>query len=129
MIDLFERLRQVNEKYFQSDSLPRVKWSRGRIKKKYRKLTFGSYDLRKDEIRIHPILKNEEIPSFVLDYILFHEMLHYQDREELKSKKGRTFLSRSGYKAHSASFKFRERVFHQQKEALRIMKTIVMGYW
>jgi len=127
MIDLNLRLHQVNEEYFQSRTLPEIKWSRGRIKKRYKKLTFGSYDFKKDEIRIHPLLKDENIPSFVLDYILFHEMLHYQDREDLKNMRQGKFFRRSGYRAHSPSFRFREKIFHRRKEALKIMRAIVMG--
>lgn len=84
---LSERLNQVNEGYFQFNELPPIKWSKGVIKKKYRKLTFGTYDIKNNQIRIHPILKNEKIPVFVLDFVIYHEMLHYEDRKDLKTKK------------------------------------------
>lgn len=127
MIDLIARLQQVNKEYFKSKSLPEIKWSKGRVKEKYRKLTFGSYDFKRNEIRIHPLLKNENFPSFVLDYILFHEMLHYQDRENLKNMRHSKFFKKNECRAHSSGFRLKEKAFPHRKEALKIMKAIVMG--
>ncbi len=137
---LIERMDQINEKYFNFDSLPLIKWSRGRIKKKYRKLTFGTYDIKKMQIRIHPILKNNIIPGFVLDFVIYHELLHY---EQMISSRVEPSLvkpvqikpvfhkintrKKLKVKIHSIEFHKREREFPQKKEASRIMKDIVIG--
>jgi hypothetical protein len=126
---LIDRMTSINEEYFDFTELPKIKWSKGVIKKKYRKLTFGTYDIKKEMIRIHPILKNPNIPSLVLDFIIYHELLHYEDREQLKTaKRVPLFLRRRGKnRVHNNHFHNREKAFPFKKEATKIMTELVKG--
>ena len=143
---LSDRMEIINREYFQFDTLPAIRWSKGKIKKRYRKLTFGTFDIKKKEIRIHPILKSNNIPSFVLDFVLYHELLHYQDQilrsgEKLQPKVQPVLQpglfqfvhakpvrnKNKKNKIHSIDFHKRERVFPLKKEATGIMRDIVNG--
>ncbi len=130
-VNLFERLKVVNDAFFQMPELPCIKWSRGVIKKKYRKLTFGTYDIKRDQIRIHPILENEAVPAIVLNFVIYHELLHYQDRDALKERyKTPFFHKRSSHKVHNPHFHRREKAFPEKKEATKIMRELTLGtYW
>lgn len=122
------RMDEINRLYFRMTELPGIKWSKGSLKKRYRKITFGTYDYRKDQIRIHPVLKDPNIPGIVLDYVLFHELLHYQDREELKA--GHTafrLFRRHRVRVHTKGFHQREMEYPHKKEASRIMRCIAGG--
>ncbi len=127
-IELQEYLQKIDRAYFQNPDPPSIKWSRGLIKKRYRKLTLGTYDARKNEIRIHPILKNGKIPSMVLEFVIYHEMLHAQDRRELAehSRRG-VFHKKMSFKVHDTHFHKKEKEFPLKKEASRIMRELTCG--
>lgn len=129
---LESRLESVNRTYFCFPALPSVRWSRGRVLPRYRKITFGTYDFKRNEIRIHPLLKNSGVPSAVLDYVLFHELLHYEDRDRLKEMAPPVswplFRGRSGRRrVHNRCFHDREKEFPGKEEACRWMRRFVKG--
>ncbi|NPV02499.1 MAG: M48 family metallopeptidase [Brevinematales bacterium] len=117
---LKNKISDINEQYFGLDELPAIVWSRGRIKRRYRRLTLGSYHYHKNEIRIHPLFREREIPDYVLEYVIFHELLHFEDRNELKRR-------RRGDRIHSAEFHSREREYPRKKEASRYVKNIMLN--
>lgn len=125
---LKDKLDEINNRYFRMDGLPAIKWSKGSLKRKYRKITFGSYDFKKDQIRVHPVLKDQNVPGIVLEYVLFHELLHYQDREALQE--GHTsfrLFRRRRVRVHTSDFHKREKEYPFKKEASRIMRCIAGG--
>ncbi len=131
---LESRLETVNRSFFRFPDLPSIRWSRGRVRPRYRKLTFGTYDFRKNEIRIHPLLKRSAVPDCVLDYVLFHELLHYEDRERLRELSVPAALSpfsrlRKGGRRliHNRHFHNREDGFPGRDEACLWMKRFVRG--
>ncbi len=98
------------------------------MKKKYRKLTFGTYDIRKDEVRIHPVLINKSIPEAVIEFVIFHELLHYQDRKELLERKNSGFFHKSvSFKVHGIHFHRREKGYPGKEKASKIMKELAEG--
>ncbi len=127
MKDIFleERLKLVNS-YFSLSSLPAIKWSKGKIKNRYRKITFGCYDIKKNEIRIHPILKSKKLPLFVLDFVIFHELLHFVERENLKDKNFMRALKKKG-RIHNHDFKRKEGEFPFAKSARGYLKELLNG--
>ena len=130
--DLNARMHSVNRDYFEFKELPPIKWSRGRLQKRYRKITFGSYDFKKNEVRIHPVLMHSQVPVFVLDFVIYHELLHFEDRDQLREhferKKKMLRRRRSARnRVHSSDFHQREKEFIQKKEAAGIMLSIAKG--
>lgn len=53
-----------------------IGWSPRDRRGKFRSLTFGTYDKHRRQIRIHPILDDQEVLLYFLEYIVYHEMLH-----------------------------------------------------
>ncbi|OHD56350.1 MAG: hypothetical protein A2Y33_12140 [Spirochaetes bacterium GWF1_51_8] len=108
----------MNEAYFGFDELPSIVWSRGRIKKRYTRLTLGSYHHKKNEIRIHPLFRERELPGYVLDYVIYHELLHFEDRSRLAKR-------RRGERVHTSNFHSREHNFPHKREATRYVREMM----
>ena len=121
---LQHRLEAINKSFFNLPEIPEIKWSKGQIKKRYKKITYGCYDIKKNEIRIHPILKNKEYPVYVIDFVIYHELLHYIDRDLLREKKGFLKFARRA-KIHNREFKKREHIFPYAEEAKKELKKII----
>ena len=97
--DLREHLREQNALWFGGRFRGRIGWApagRGRVR---RSIRLGSWNPHHRLIRIHPVLDSRDVPSYVLAFIVFHEMLHAMDRTETE---------RSGRRSHHGR-RFRER--------------------
>lgn len=74
---LDQRARRLNEKYFRGQLEFRIIWGRAtRGGRRQRHVTLGTWNDRQKLIRIHPMLDNERVPTYFLDYIIYHEMVH-----------------------------------------------------
>ena len=63
--------------HFQEDPNVTISWGRwGRPGRTLSTVRLGSYDARRELVRIHPILDQEAVPSWVVKFILYHELLH-----------------------------------------------------
>ena len=118
--DLNLVLKSVVRDYFDGiPDVPDIVWSRGVIKARYRKLTLGSYHIKKNQIRIHPILKKKDHTGLLIRFVVYHELLHFQDREQLKKRK------KHGKRVHNQPFKNREKAFPYYHEAAALMKGLL----
>jgi hypothetical protein len=56
-----------------------ITWAaKRRLKRGQRTFRLGSYDPRTDVIRIHRILDHPEVPSWYIEFVVFHELIHRQ---------------------------------------------------
>jgi hypothetical protein len=102
--DLESLFGRVNRRYFGSAiERPHLKWSR---QKTYRK--FGHYNFETDTVLISRSLDDPEVPAYVLEYLMFHELLHKQ--LGIHQKGDRQY-------AHTPEFKAREKTFPQVHQA------------
>ena len=63
---------KINSQYFHNAlSKPRLSWSQSLTRRK-----FGHYEPSRDRVVISLTLDNSNIPSFVVEFILYHELLH-----------------------------------------------------
>ncbi len=102
--NLEESFERVNKKYFHGAiEMPVLKWSPRRTRRK-----LGHYDPTKNVIMISKSLDDQRVPDFVLDYVMYHEMLHMVE----KGSKGR-------YKrrVHTREFRDKEKEFEEHEEA------------
>ena len=100
---LEESFDRVNKKYFfELVDKPNLMWGA----ESYRKL--GSYDFHTDAISISRALMSKE--QSVLDYVMYHEMLH--KKEKFESRNGRTHH-------HTYSFRKKEKQFDNVEEIER----------
>jgi len=75
--EMFDRL---NCRYFSGTIDARITWGRlprcSRRPRRHRSLKLGSYSVEDRLIRIHPTLDQPYVPSFFVEWIVYHEMLH-----------------------------------------------------
>jgi predicted metal-dependent hydrolase len=70
--NLEERFERLNATYFAGTlERPRLTWSRTKSRR-----ILGRYDATHSTIFVSLLFDSQHIPDFVLDYVLYHEMLH-----------------------------------------------------
>ena len=73
--------------------------------RKFRSMTFGTYDRHRGQIHLNRLLDSEHVPSYFVSFIVYHEMLHAVC-SPIISISGRTMV-------HTRQFRQREREFSQ----------------
>jgi hypothetical protein len=102
--DLAESFDRVNVRYFAGQmQRPKLTWSRSFTGRK-----FGHYDHVKDWVMVSSTLDQERVPAMVVDYLMFHELLH--------KKHGIRWVNGRGH-AHTREFYAEERTFEGYDEA------------
>jgi len=93
--DLREHLAEQNRLWFDGQFKGRIGWSRMNSGQVRRRIRLGSWSEQHRLIRIHPALDSSEVPSFVLAFVVFHEMLHamigFEQRGSRRSVHGAKF--------------------------------------
>jgi predicted metal-dependent hydrolase len=108
-IDLEEMFDRLNETYFgRTLQKPRLSWS---AKKAH--YVLGRFDSTQSTIFISRIFDSAEIPLYVVEYVMFHEMLHMKHHSEVRH---------SRLIVHTRDFKIEEKQFSQYKEAKSWLK-------
>jgi hypothetical protein len=102
--DLDEIFDRLNARYFR-DAVPRpvLTWS---SKKTYRIL--GHHDAAHDHVAISRSLDSRDVPRYIVEYVVFHEMLHIA--HPTQHKNGRRY-------SHTPAFKRDERKFAYYEQA------------
>ena len=85
---------------------PRLTWSRTKSRR-----ILGRYDSTHRTIFISLLFDSQHIPDVVLDYVLYHEMLHSVVPDET--------ISRNRRRVHTEEFNRRERQFPDYRRARR----------
>lgn len=110
-VDLEKVFEKVNRDYFQGQlEKPQLSWS---VKRSYRRL--GTYSAQLDQVTVSRALDNREIPAYVLEYIMYHELLH---------KKLGVQRANSGKRNHTKAFKALEMRFKNYEEANQYLKSL-----
>lgn len=105
---LFDRL---NEIYFQEKLSISLTWFGNKVPRNIARCTLGLYFDTLKLIKIHSLLDREEVPGYVLESVLFHEMLHAVCSGTM-NKKGIAI-------SHNPEFRKREREFCHYEKAER----------
>lgn len=106
--DLIEHYNRVNAQYFDRELKLHITWF-GNRKRPRSHLTFGLYHEPTKLIKINRLLDHENVPTYFLEYIIYHEMLHEMHRPEL-TPSGRR-------RVHTPSFKKQEKLFQEYDKA------------
>ncbi|GAA6615997.1 M48 family peptidase [Scytonema sp. NUACC26] len=102
---------KVNEEYFAAKLVkPRLTWSKIHT---YRK--FGHYEPARDRVVMSLTLDDDRIPEFVVEFVLYHELLHKYHGAKLVN--GRRMV-------HTSEFRTSERQFRLYKEAEEWLREI-----
>ncbi len=111
--DLDESFERVNKKYFDSRlSKPNIVWNRTLTMRK-----FGHYQPARDTLMLSISLDDSRVPSFVIDFVMYHELLH--KKHGASSVNGRR-------QAHSPTFRAEERLFLHFSEATRHLHQLAL---
>lgn len=103
--DLERMFAKLNRRYFGGElSAPVLSWSVGRSKR-----VLGHHDAVHDTIIISRALDNQTVPEFVVEYVLYHEMLHIRHKPQVTS--GRRIY-------HTPNFRSDEKKFARYTEAV-----------
>lgn len=109
--DLGDSFHRVNAAYFAGHmARPRLAWSRTESGRK-----FGHYEFARDSLVISRRLDDPAIPSWLLDFVMYHELLH--KRHGLRWVNGRGL-------AHTAAFREDERRFERYQEAEAMLQRL-----
>ncbi len=106
--DLARLFARLNRRYFSGRlHRPQLGWS-----SRAWRTQLGCFDPALDQIVINVRLDRRDVPSFVVEYVLFHEMLHVKHPMRAAS---------CGLQSHSAEFRREERHFAPYERARRFL--------
>jgi hypothetical protein len=107
---LEETFHRINAEYFESQlRQPQLCWSPVRARR-----ILGSYQERNDRLIISRLFDSTKVPQFVLDYLMYHELLH-KFLGIGRRNDGRRCM-------HGADFREIERKFRHYDEATKFLK-------
>ena len=107
--DLDKVFNAVNAKYFGGLIVkPRLGWSQQRSR-----TILGHYDASHHAIAISRLLDQKQIPGYLVDYVMYHEMLHI--KHPVEHVGGRR-------KVHTRPFQAEEKLFIEFSEARALLK-------
>jgi SprT-like family len=104
--DIFDRL---NREYFDNSITAGITWGNNRRGRRPRRITLGTYCSATNIVRINPLLDRRSVPSYYVEFIVYHEMLHADLLAETAA--GRRRL-------HAKEFRMRERQFAAYEKAV-----------
>jgi predicted metal-dependent hydrolase len=109
--DLDSIFEKLNTRFFHGlMARPRMSWSQTKTRR-----ILGHYDPAHNAIIISRIFDHFDVPAYVLEYIVYHEMLHLKHPVRLRG---------SRRSVHSAEFQAEERLFPHMAEANAFLKRL-----
>ena len=110
-IDLEVLFNRLNQEYFGGSLIrPKLSWSAKRSR-----YILGRYDATHNVIFISRIFDVQDLPSYVVEYVLFHEMLHLKHQSR---------IHRWRMVVHTPEFKTEEKTFRDFEKAKLALKHI-----
>ncbi|HEY4594930.1 MAG TPA: SprT-like domain-containing protein [Thermoanaerobaculia bacterium] len=114
-LDLREVFADLNERYFEGRLAAGITWGKSSVssrcgRRRSASLQLGSYSYEDRLIRIHRVLDHPEVPRYVVEAVVFHEMLHADMPPVIRGGK-RLF--------HTPEFRRRERRYRNLTRAER----------
>jgi hypothetical protein len=109
--DLEEIFEELNHRFFHGlMSRPLLGWS-----KRESRTTLGHYDQSHNAIVLSRIMDRQDVPRLVVEYVLYHEMLHLRIPADHSGTRRRV---------HTKEFKEAEKGFPDLKKALELLKKL-----
>jgi predicted metal-dependent hydrolase len=109
--DLDSIFEELNTRFFHGlMARPRMSWSQTKTRR-----ILGHYDPAHNAIIISRIFDHPAVPRYVLEYIVYHEMLHLKHPVKLRG---------SRRCVHSAEFQAEEKLFPRAVDANAFLKRL-----
>ncbi|KJU82000.1 Protein of unknown function SprT [Candidatus Magnetobacterium bavaricum] len=112
--NLLDIYNQINAQYFCGNINAIITWGRTTRKRRVKTRRLGSYHGPSNVIRLNPVLDSVAIPKYVLEYVVYHEMLHAA--LNVAPSNGRR-------RVHSNEFKQREKLFRYYDPAMAFLQS------
>jgi predicted metal-dependent hydrolase len=109
LYNLTDMFNSLNSEYFNNSLSALITWGKRSPRYAVKKRTLGNYQKKSNTIRINPILDSRKVPRYVIEFIVYHEMLHAVI--DIVLKNGRRSI-------HSKEFKNRERKYKNYHKAI-----------
>ena len=110
-VNLEECFDRLNDVHFNGSlDKPRVTWSERGSRR-----TLGRYDATRHAISISRIFDSPRVPDYVIDYVMFHEMLHIKHQSCIQDCR---------ILVHTSEFRAEEKTFPRYREATHWLKSI-----
>jgi len=77
-VDLRSYLEKLNALYFEGRLGCAITWGTRKKGRRPRTIRLGSFCPERKIIRIHPVLDSSAVPGFVIEDVIYHEMLHHE---------------------------------------------------
>jgi len=116
--DLLAYYVSVNREYFGERINAEITWGARNPANGVRRRTLGSYSAASNIIRINPVIDKRNVPSFLVKFIVYHEMLHADLGVERKG--GRRAV-------HTREFRRREKLFRDFDRVIAWEKRWISG--
>ncbi|MEW6116215.1 MAG: SprT-like domain-containing protein [Nitrospirota bacterium] len=111
--DLLAVFEAINREYFDGGVSASITWGARSPRRAARRRTLGSYSSHSNLIRINPVLDKKTVPSYFIELVIYHEMLHADMAAAGGCDNGKRRI------IHSKEFKRRERLFKEYERAIR----------
>jgi hypothetical protein len=108
--DLAELFRTLNHRFFGNQVVASIGWGRSMLRRRRLSIKMGGYFHETRTIRIHPALDHPAVPGYVVEFIVYHEMLHQVCPAEEHSGRRK--------RVHTRLFRARERLHPDHRRAL-----------
>lgn len=109
--DLDKSFERVNKEYFKGCmEKPVLTWSSRRAKR-----TLGRYDPERDVVSITRMLDSPTVPEELLDFIMYHELLHKKHGVKVKGSRRRI---------HTPEFRKDEKRFRNYQKMKKLMENV-----
>lgn len=109
--DLVKLYNKINEEYFYNRIKLSISWFATSKYKRFRSITYGSYDSILNLVKINCLLDSIRVPRYFIEFVVFHEMLHHVC-PPFFDKRGRRIV-------HTPLFKKREKEFRDFERAIQ----------
>ena len=111
MYDLESIFEELNQRFFFGLlARPQMTWSQVRARH-----SLGHYDPAHNAIVVSRVFDHPRVPRYVVEYIVYHEMLHLKHPVKLRG---------SRRCVHGREFQAEERLFPRLEEAKRFLKML-----
>lgn len=112
--DLSEIYQRINERYFNGKLDLKITWYGRTGRKARRQINLGLYHSLLLLVKIHGTLDHPTVPLYVVEFVVYHEMLHHVCRP--------TFDKQGTHRIHTPEFYAREKEFLHYEAASKWIK-------
>ena len=114
IFDLRDLHARLNRQFFSGDSKAKVTWGAPVKRRRVRWMRFGTYDYETGVITLNQRLNARDIPRYMVEFVMYHEMLHEILGADV-SPNGRR-------RVHTQRFRELEKAFPEYKKAMAFQK-------